>query len=157
METYSLPHDIKVFYIVAQSFPKGIAAAHQKLHNLLPYTEGRQFFGISYPNPLPATYLLNDRQHAATKGQSEIVYKAAVEEAYAGEAEKYGCPTCIIRKGSFLRETLIDWHLNENIVAKTFQKLLADPRIDALGYCLEVYLSETDMRCMVPLNAKCLE
>jgi len=39
------------------------------------------------------------------------------------------------------------------LIGETFRNLLADPRIDPQGYCLEFYLNEHDMRCMVPLAA----
>jgi hypothetical protein len=139
MEKYNLDHDIKVFYITAKSFPDGIGAAYQKLHALLPNTEGRQFYGISYLD--------------GSIGKGHIIYKAAVEEAYAGEAEKYGCEAFIIKKGTFLSETLMDWRKDEIIVGKTFQNMLSDPHIDENGYCLEVYMGEKDMRCMVPLDS----
>jgi hypothetical protein len=135
MENFNLEKDIKVFYILAKTFPNGIGEAHQKLQSLLPHTEGRQFYGISYPN---------------TEGV--IQYKAAVAEAFAGEGGSYDCDTFIIKKGRYLRETLIDWQKEEGIVEKTFKQLLSDPRIDKNGNCLEVYLSENDMRCMVKLQ-----
>jgi hypothetical protein len=135
MENFNLEKDIKVFYITAKSFPFGVGEAHQKLQSLLPHTEGRQFYGISYPN-----------------SEGIIQYKAAVAETFAGEGGSYDCATFIIKKGSYLRETLIDWQKEERIVEKTFKQLLSDARIDKNGYCLEVYLSENDMRCMVKLQ-----
>ena len=134
MEKYFLKDDIEVFYVTAQSFPNGILEAHQKLHSLLPSTIGRKFYGISYPDE-----------------KRTIIYKAAVEESYPGEAEKYGCKTFIISKGEYISILLIDWMKDETIVARTFQKLLAHPKIDKEGFCLEVYLGEKDMRCMVKL------
>jgi hypothetical protein len=135
MENFNLEKDIKVFYITAKSFPYGIGEAHQKLKALLPHTEGRQFYGISYLN----------------NGEG-IQYKAAVAEAFAGEGGSYDCATFMIKKGSYLRETLIDWQKEDGVVEKTFKQLLSHPRLDKNGYCLEVYLSENDMRCMVKLQ-----
>jgi len=113
MEIQTLKDDIKVFYIKAESFPAGIKAAHQKLHSLLPATDGRKFFGISYP-----------------ERTGSIIYKAAVEESYPGEAEKLGCETFVIKKGDYLSKSLTDWRKDETAIAKTFQKLLSDPRLD---------------------------
>jgi predicted transcriptional regulator YdeE len=135
MEIKKLDSDIKVFYILAESFPNGVLAAHRKLHSLLPAESGRNFFGISYQNE-----------------KGDIIYKAAVEESYPGEAEKYGLETFIIKKGEYACETLIDWVKDESVVGKTFKKLLSDPRIDRNGYCLEMYLNNTDMECMVNLD-----
>ncbi|MPR33906.1 transcriptional regulator [Salmonirosea aquatica] len=117
------------------SFPEGVMQAHQKLHSLLPSVEGRNFYGISRPSD-----------------SKEIIYRAAVEEAYTGEAEKYGCEAFTIKKGDYLSETLTNWREDEKQIGETFQKLLADPRLDPEGYCLEVYVSDDEMRCMVPLR-----
>lgn len=135
MEEYILKDDIKVFYVTAESFPDGIMSAHQKLHSLLPSTKDRNFFGISYP----------DKNHT-------IIYKAAVEESYDGEAEKYGCETFVIRKGTYISEMISGWQNDPVIISKTFQQLLSNAHIDKNGYCLEVYLGENEMRCMVGME-----
>ena len=135
MEKYSLKEDIKVFYVKAESFPEGITVAHEKLHSMLPSKEGRHFFGISYP----------DQNY-------QIIYRAAVKESYPGEAEKYGCDTFVIRKGEYISETIHGWQKDVPGIAKTFEKLLSNPHIDRKGYCLEEYLGENDMRCMVGLS-----
>ena len=48
MEIQNLKNEIKVFYVIAPSFPEGIPDAHQKLCSQLSSTEGRRFFDISY-------------------------------------------------------------------------------------------------------------
>jgi predicted transcriptional regulator YdeE len=135
MKTSFLSKDIKTFYVTAASFPDGIMNAFQTLHKLLQGNESRNFFGISYPGK-----------------NGTIIYKAAVEELYDAEAEKSGCETFIIPKGEYLCETLIDWRKDMTVVGKTFQKMLADPRIDQNGFCLEEYLGEKDMRCMIKIK-----
>lgn len=136
MEKFILDKEINVFCIRAKSFPNGILSAHQQLHALLDSTEDRNFFGISYPGR-----------------QGDIIYKAAVEESFEGEGKKLGCEAFTIKKGEYVSETLMDWRKDETVVARTFQKLLAAPAIDKkTGYCLEVYLNENDMRCMIKLD-----
>jgi len=135
METFHFDNNIRVFCIAAESFPNGVLAAHQKLHKMLPTSESRNFFGISYG------------------GKDGIVYKAAVEESFPEEAEKYGCEKFIIPQGDYIGETLIDWCKDETMVGKTFRKLLSDPRLDKNGFCLEIYLNETDMRCLVKIES----
>ena len=76
MEIFFLSEDVKVFYLTAESFPAGVLAAFQKLHSLIPDSLGRTTFGIS---------------HADKNGN--IIYKAAVEESFEGEAEKPGFDT----------------------------------------------------------------
>ena len=135
MEIQNLRDEIKVFYVKAASFPDGIPETHQKLRSLLPSEAGRKFFGIS---------------HGAQ--DDSIIYMAATEESYPGEAKKYGCETFIIKKGDYLSEALVNWKGNPSKIGKTFQKMLTDPRIDKNGYCVEKYLNETDVVCMVKLD-----
>ena len=134
MEKYILKDNIDVFYMDAYSFPDGIEEAHQKLHNLLPSTRGRKFYGISYPDK-----------------KGTVIYKAAVEESFPGEAKKYECKTFVIPKGEYISILLTDWQKDKTIISKTFKKLLADPKIDKNGFCLEMYLNKSDVRCLVKL------
>jgi len=135
MDTIKVENDIIVLCVTAKSFPEGISEAHETLHNLLPTSEDRNFYGISSPN-----------EHDV------IVYKAAVEQLYEGEAEKLKCETFIIRKGDYISCTIRDFHNDVGSIGKAFHELLADSRIDPQGYCVEVYLNETDVQCMVRLN-----
>jgi predicted transcriptional regulator YdeE len=136
MEKYLNEQDIKVLYVQAASFPMGVGGAFQKLHSLVPDAATRTHYGISHMN-----------EHG------QIVYKAAVEESFAGEAEKLGCETLIIRKGTYASKLLIDWKKDESIIGKTFQKLLQHPELDKKGYCLEIYKNGKDVLCLVPLTA----
>lgn len=134
MDEYTIDRDIKVLCVKAASFPEGVQMAHKKLHSLFP-SPGRTFYGISYPDK-----------------DGNIIYKAATEETYDGEAEKLNLETFTIRKGQYISDLLKEWYKEEALVGKTFKKLLSDPGIDKNGYCLEIYLNERDMRCLVPLD-----
>ena len=134
METTTLDHDIKVFYITAKSFPDGIMEAHRKLHSLVPFSQSRKYFGISRPE------------------HGQIVYRAATEERNPGEAEKYDCDTLTLKKGNYLSTTIHDYMNDLTSIWKTFEQILSDPRIDPEGYCVEWYLSQKDVKCMVRLK-----
>ncbi|MDZ4758159.1 MAG: hypothetical protein SGJ10_08475 [Bacteroidota bacterium] len=56
-----------------------------------------------------------------------------------------------IKSGSYISITITDYMKNMQNIGKAFQELIAYPCINPEGYCLEWYLSETDMRCMVEL------
>lgn len=135
MDTYMLEEDLTVFYVKAGSFPEGVGAAFHTLMKKLPYTEGRTFFGISHM----------DESH-------EIVYKAAVREAYDGEAKKYGCKTFVIKRGLYRIETITDWRGKESKIGEAFGRLLKDPELDMMGACVEWYTGD-DVMCMVRLNS----
>ena len=135
MEEYYIDKDIKVFYVTATSFPKGVGGAFQKLLSFLRKPNERPLYAISSPNE-----------------KGIIIYKAAVEESFPGEGEQNGCETFVIKKGKYWGELLLDWRKDESSVGKTFQKLLKHPSLDKSGYCLEIYPNEKDIRCLVPLS-----
>lgn len=132
VDVYQLHSDIKVFCVTASSFPDGIGDAFNKLHLLLPNMDDREFFGISCPNQ-----------------DGVIVYKAAVAELNPGEAEQYDCETFLVPKGEYFGTLVSHFRKDISILSKTFKTLLSNPEIDASGFCLEVYLSEDDVMCMV--------
>lgn len=135
MEAYNIPEDISVVCVKAGSFPDGVEVAHTRLHSLLPSMEQRRVYGISYSD-----------------GKGGIVYKAAATQLGQGEAKAYGLETFVIRKGEYMSELLLNFCDEPEKAGSTFQKLLALPELDPEGYCLELYLNDTDMRCMVPLK-----
>lgn len=137
MEKHFIEEDIKVSCVTAESFPDGVLAAHQKLHGMIPFTLERKYFGISRPDQGGA-----------------IVYIAAVSELETGEAEKLGLESFTIKKGTYVAKTIKDYMNDLSSIGNAFQELLADPEIDHdNGYCLEWYMNDTDVRCMVPLKS----
>ena len=135
IEEYLLSKNIRTFCITADSYPAGIEKAHQQLKALFPDATNRNFYGISCPNK-----------------KGEIIYLAAVEESFEGEAEKFNCKTLILKSGTYISGFLPDYEREIQNVSATFSILLKDPRIDPKGYCVEVYVGEKDMRCMVRLK-----
>lgn len=135
METFHLNKDISVICVTASSFPDGIMPAFQQLHGLLVPPGRRTFYGISY------------------MGQDgKIVYKAAAEEQQEGEAASLGCESYLIKKGTYLSRQINDFRNTVSLIGETFQSMLADPRIDKTGACVEWYLNEKDVICMVRLK-----
>ena len=134
METITIDKDISVFYVTSKSFPDGIEEAMQRIHALVPMMTGRRYFGISRPE------------------NGAIVYRAAAEEMYAGESEKMNCATLVLKSGGYACSSIHDYtqHLPE--IGKTFQQLLSVPGLDHDGYCVEWYLSDKELKCMVRLE-----
>ena len=133
METITLENDISVFYITATSFPDGIMDAHNKLHALVTFSAGRKYFGISRPE------------------NGAIVYRAAAEEISKGEGEKFNCDTLILRKGEYTCLTVNDYVKDIPAIDKAFKELLSQPDLDPQGYCVEWYVNEKDVKCMIRL------
>ncbi|WP_231424631.1 MULTISPECIES: transcriptional regulator [Pedobacter] len=134
MEIFNFEEDIKVICVRASSFPEGIMAAHQKLHALLPDIEQRKIFGISRPE------------------DGKIIYKAAAEVKDTDDVKLLDHQMFVIEKGKYLSETIENFMEDIPKIGLTFQKLIAQPNIDPEGYCLEDYINETDVRCMVGIK-----
>ncbi len=135
METFIIDTDINVLCVTAKSFPDGIMGAFDRLDSIVPFAEKSRHFGISRPNP---------------KGQ--IIYKAALEEINEGDAERFGCEPFVIQKGSYIFLDRINFMKDLQGIGKAFHELISQPGIDPNGYCLEWYLNQNDVRCMVRLD-----
>lgn len=134
MESTTIDKDITVFYINASSFPAGIEEAHKQLHSLVPFSKDRRYFGLSRPE------------------NGDIVYKAAAEEIREGEAEKFKLDTLVLKKGTYVAETIHDFMKNIPAIGSTFQQMLQRDDIDPQGYCVEWYFNEKDVKLMVRLK-----
>ncbi len=133
MEVITVPNDIEVLCLTAKSFPDGVHDAHEELRVLLPPAAERRYFGVSHPQ------------------NGTILYKAAAELIKPVETQ-LPCEPFTIRRGQYASITLFDYYKDLPNVTTTFQKLLAHPRLDPNGYCLEWYVTDKDVRCMVPLR-----
>ena len=134
MDKFVIEEAITVIYVKAETFPMGVGGAFKKLHALLSEPDKRQLYGISNPE--------NGRG---------IIYRAAAAEAYPGEGKENGFDTFLIREGTYIGLYLADWKKDESGVGKAFGQLLSYPGIDPKGYCLEIYVGDKDIHCLVPL------
>lgn len=129
-ETITFDNDISVICVTADSFPEGITAAYNKLNTLITLS-GRKIFGLSRLE------------------NGVIVYKAAAEETAAGEGEKLGLETIVLKKGEYISHTINDFMLNIPSIGESFKELISNPGIDPDGYCVEWYFNNKDVRCMI--------
>lgn len=134
MEAFSLDNDLTVYCVTADSFPDGVPKAHQALHALISYRPERKYFGLSWPAP-----------------NGSLIYKAAAEEAVPGELSNHNLEQKIIPAGEYLCVYVQDFMKDIPAIGKAFQQLIADPRIAPQGFCIEWYLSDTSVRCMVKM------
>jgi hypothetical protein len=134
-EVFTLDKEIKILCVTAASFPDGIMEAFEILTKKISSAEGRNYYGISWMDK-----------------NGNIIYKAAASELENGEAEKFDCRSFTIREGAYISEVVTDFMKNISVVSETFMKLLKDPRVDKNGYCVEIYLDQKDVRCMVTLD-----
>lgn len=128
-------HDITTVCVTAETFPEGVGAAHQKLHRMVAYSPERKYFGISY-----------------CLVKEQIIYHAATEIAPEDDADNPEFDVFFIKKGAYLSVLISNFMNDLPGIGCRFRELLADPRVDSDGYCLEWYLNKEDMRCMVRLK-----
>ncbi|GHN01896.1 hypothetical protein WSM22_33850 [Cytophagales bacterium WSM2-2] len=131
METYLVKEDIKLLCVNADSFPQGVEGAFKKLNDLIP-TQGRKLYGISFPQ------------------NGRIIYKACVEES--SEGEKVNLEKFTVKKGEYIGSRIVNYADHMESIGKTFNKILGDSRIDPQGCCVEIYMNEKDLQCMVRLK-----
>ncbi len=137
MDSFILGEDIPVVCIRAKSFPDGIIAAHEELHRMLPFCEGRRFFGISRPEP---------------SENGTIVYKAAAELMDSDRLS--GVEKFTIKGGSYNTYYIKDYRENIAAIGECFDLLTGQAETDPDGYCIEWYIGESDVKCMVRCNDK---
>ncbi len=135
METYLLEKDLKVFCVTADSFPEGILAAHENLHTLISFSKERNYFGLSRPNEKGA-----------------IVYKAAATELTPGEFEKLNLEPFVLKQGTYRCTTIKDYVKDMLSISKAFDQIIHSSGIDPQGICVEWYLNDKDVKCMVRLQ-----
>ncbi|HMI04750.1 MAG TPA: hypothetical protein VK541_19845 [Pedobacter sp.] len=135
MEIISIDNDIKVMYVTATTFPEGVMAAHERLHALIPYAENRRYFGLSRP-----------------EGNGGIVYRAGAEELSDREAEQFNLENITLKKGSYVSLLVENFMKDISSIEKAFNQLLTHPELDPQGYCVELYLSQKDVQCMIRLE-----
>ena len=133
MENYTFQKDVATYCVTAENFPDGIAAAHQQLQDLLPRNDRRNYFGISYPDK-----------------NGLIIYKAAAE-IMEGESMP-GLETFVIKNGPYNSFYITDYAQNPDSISQAFELLLKQHEVDPHGYCLELYINEHDVKCLVPLG-----
>lgn len=135
MEKYFLKDDLKLICVAAKSFPDGVTESFERLGKILPSKNGRNLFGISFPGK-----------------DGKIIYKAAAAEAFDCEAAKLGCESFTVKKGTYNNIYISDFMKDIPSIGHAFKNLLDDPLIDPNGCCVEMYLNEKDVRCMVRLD-----
>jgi hypothetical protein len=134
METYYLPYDIRLCCIPAESFPDGVMDAYRKLNTIFPDYQSRRIFGIAWPD-----------------GQGSMIYKAALEEAYPGEAGEIGTETYVVKKGEYLGLVIRDFMNDIPSISRAFRELVDAPGIHPDTVGVEMYEGES-VRCLVPLS-----
>ncbi|SMP65964.1 hypothetical protein SAMN06296020_11353 [Anoxynatronum buryatiense] len=137
MEVINVENDITVYYVEATSFPEHVLEAHETLHAIIPFSNERRYFGLSRPE------------------KGIIGYKAAAEVMATDHEKDIKCQTMIIKKGSYRCITVSDYMNDIESIGAAFKQLISFQDIDPDGYCVEWYIDDSDVKCMVRLENSC--
>jgi hypothetical protein len=134
METYNLSHDVKIFGSQVKTFPMGVGEAFDALVKKL--GNNRSYYGLSV---------------CTADG---VIYNAAAEETYEGEAEKNGYEQYVIQKGEYITETIKDWPQQTDCIKDVFAEMMKDKRVNSVlpCVCVEWYKNMHEMLCMIKIN-----
>jgi hypothetical protein len=135
METYSLKNDLKVFGKEVTTFPRGVSNAFHELITIIPDGSNRAYYGLSHMDET-----------------GKIIYKAAAEEKYAGEAEEFNYNRYLIEKGEYLAVALSDWRDKTDCIKDIFHEMMEDDRADKTKEVVEWYKTEKEMLCLVKVK-----
>ncbi len=135
METFTIDRDIPLVRVAATTFPEGVLAAHQQLHQQFSPDSIHQYYGISQGGPGGA-----------------ILYWAAVELVPGEDTQKPGVELFVLRQGRYAGVDIEGYMQNPAVIGQCFERLLQHPGVDPEGYCLEWYINRDLVRCMVKLT-----
>ena len=130
MERIQLTAEIRVFGLVVENFPHDIGAAFDRLANLVEGGFDRPYYGI------------------CEMKDGAMIYRAAAQEMYEGEAARYACEPYVIEKGTYLAVTVHDWRKNTESIKDVFEDILEDDRVDFAKPFVEWYKDDMEMVCM---------
>jgi hypothetical protein len=133
MDSFTFQEDVPTYSQDVFSFPGGVPEAHAMMREQLPLHERRRFFGVSWRDK-----------------DGGMVYKALAEKL-DDEADP-GMETFVIRNGPYNSFYINNFPEDPNKIRKAFDVLTKQHEVDPDGYCLEWYINEHDVKCMVPLG-----
>jgi hypothetical protein len=134
-DIYDLKEDAELVYVKATSFPEGVAAAHERLRQLMGGEIKGTYFGVSQP----------DRY-------GNIHYIAAVEKKEQPREIRNTDGVFNLKKGKYVSVLISDFAEQLDRSGEVFNYLIHLPEIDPQGCCVEMYLDEKNVRCMVRLQ-----
>jgi hypothetical protein len=63
-----------------------------------------------------------------------------------------GMETFVIKNGPYNAFYIYNYAENQDSIGQAFKLLLKEHEVDPNGYCLEWYINENDVKCLVPLG-----
>lgn len=134
MELINVKDDLHLFGIQVTTFPMGIKEAFDKIIAMVPDGMQRVHYGISYMEG------------------DKVIYHAACEEKYEGEADTLNCKKYTVDKGEYIAITITGWMKKIESIGEAFHQMMKDPRVDFTKPCVEWYKTDEEMMCMMKIK-----
>lgn len=130
MKIYKQTEDLPVMGIEVADFPNGIKEGFDSL--MKTFGKERAYYGISWLDE-----------------GDKVRYYAMAEEAFPGERKRYNYELLIIEKGEYHAETVHNWLSKTDCIKDVFHSLMPNNKPDKNHPCIEWYISDEEMVCMV--------
>jgi len=131
MNSITFQNDLHVCGLEVISFPEGISETFDTLVQAVPGGFTRSFFGVSF---------MRDQK---------MVYVACFEKKPSEVISALPLTNLTIEKGTYLAEPIKDWRSKTRTLNQVFRKMLAHEQADHTKPCVEWYLNEYEMMCLV--------
>lgn len=132
IESYVIASPILLWIFPAENFGEGIAQSFVQLANNLGHQgEKRDCYGI------------------VTKEEEAMVYYAGMSPLPADNDRPNTLKTYEILAGSYAMIRISDWNQNLLHIGPTFDQILKSGLVNPSSPCIEYYISENELYCMV--------
>lgn len=130
MEIYKQTETIITIGQQVPTFPNGIKEAFGNLMKTL--GNNRAYYGISWMDE-----------------DDKVIYYAMAQEAFPGEGRQHNYDILPIEKGEYRGEAIQNWMSKTDSIKDVFHNLMGNIKADKNHPCIEWYMSDDEMVCMV--------
>ena len=134
METITMYHDIRVFYVKKNTSSVSLPVAYQELIKNVPFARDRMYYGILI------------RENGC------LCYRLAVEQLTRNENRDLNLELHIIKRGIYISSIVRNYLQDIMQIERAFQRLISEPGLDNDENRVEWYFNGTDVACMIRLE-----
>src|SRR5579863_1684059 len=134
METITMYHDIRVFYVRKNTSSLSVPEAYQELIKNVPFVQDRMYYGI------------------IVRENGSLRYRLAVEQLTRGENRDSNLELHIIKRGVYISSIVRNYLQDMMEIERVFQRLLLEPGLDNDESRVEWYFNGRDVACMLRLK-----
>jgi len=134
METITLYHDTRVFYVKKNTSSLSLPEAYQELIKNVPFARDRMYYGI------------------VVRENGSLCYRLAVEQLIRNENRDVNLELHTIKRGIYLSSIVRDYLHDLMEIERVFQRLLLERGLDNDENRVEWYFNGRDVACMMRLK-----